>query len=146
VSVYRQARKPWRLCRKMRLGPGGEPHPHSELAALQAARPSPLSLSPTLISYDVVLFHASPLALPCSLGMTHPPAQGGPPANDWTTVGDVDQLCAVPNAPPSHDMTLFEMMSMRVSGQEHAQVGQCYKSRQTTVWNDIQSIGLYKLH
>lgn len=49
-------------------------------------------------------------------------------------------------APPSHYMEHFSMVSMKVAGQEHAQVLQCYLCHQTTSWNDIKGVGYYKHH
>lgn len=49
-------------------------------------------------------------------------------------------------APPSHYMGHFEMVSRRVAGVEHANVGQCYFCHQTTSWNDIKGVGLYDHH
>lgn len=49
-------------------------------------------------------------------------------------------------APPSHYMMHFEMVSMKVAGQEHAQVSECFKCHQTTSWNDIKGVGWYKHH
>lgn len=49
-------------------------------------------------------------------------------------------------APPSHYMMHFKMVSMKVSGQEHAQVRDCFKCHQTTSWNDIKGVGWYKHH
>lgn len=49
-------------------------------------------------------------------------------------------------APPSHYMMHFEMVSMKVARQEHAQVNQCYLCHQTTSWNDIKGVGWYKHH
>lgn len=49
-------------------------------------------------------------------------------------------------APPSHYMEHFEMVSERVAGQEHAKVNQCYLCHQTTSWNDIKGVGWYKHH
>lgn len=49
-------------------------------------------------------------------------------------------------APPSHYMEHFEMVSKRVSKQENAQVNQCYLCHQTTSWNDIKGVGFYKHH
>ncbi|MBL6748882.1 MAG: hypothetical protein ISP90_00085 [Nevskia sp.] len=49
-------------------------------------------------------------------------------------------------APPSHYMEHFKMVSMTVAGQENVQVTQCYRCHQTTAWNDIRSVGLYKHH
>ncbi len=49
-------------------------------------------------------------------------------------------------APPSHYMMHFKMISMKVAGVEHAEVNQCYLCHQTTVWNDIRGVGYYKHH
>lgn len=49
-------------------------------------------------------------------------------------------------APPSHYMEHFRMISMRVAGKPHAQVNQCYLCHQTTSWPDIQRVGWYKHH
>ena len=58
-------------------------------------------------------------------------------------------------APPSHYMTHFSMVSKRVARQEDervaqccgaAQVNQCYRCHQTTSWNDIKGVGFYKHH
>lgn len=49
-------------------------------------------------------------------------------------------------APPSHYMEHFEMVSMRVAQVEHAKVNECFVCHRTTVWNDIRGIGYYKHH
>ncbi len=59
-------------------------------------------------------------------------------------------------APPSHYMMHFDMISKKITGQEDAQVAgccggsvqvnQCYRCHQTTVWNDIIGVGYYKHH
>lgn len=51
-------------------------------------------------------------------------------------------------APPSHYMMHFEMISKKIAGQEggSAQVNQCYRCHQTTSWNDIRGVGYYKHH
>jgi hypothetical protein len=49
-------------------------------------------------------------------------------------------------APPSHYMEHFHMVSMRVAGQPHARVNQCQLCHQTTAWNDIKGVGWYKHH
>ncbi|MBB1286861.1 hypothetical protein HRH25_20940 [Flavisolibacter sp. BT320] len=49
-------------------------------------------------------------------------------------------------APPSHYMEHFEMVSMKVAEQENVVVSQCYKCHQTTSWNDIKGVGYYKHH
>jgi len=51
-------------------------------------------------------------------------------------------------APPSHYLEHFEMISKKISGQENknAIVTQCYSCHQTTAWNDIKGVGYYKHH
>jgi hypothetical protein len=49
-------------------------------------------------------------------------------------------------APPSHYMGHFHMISKRVAGQEHARVEQCYLCHQTDSWNAIRGVGWYKHH
>jgi hypothetical protein len=49
-------------------------------------------------------------------------------------------------APPSHYMGHFHMVSMKVAGKPHADVSQCHLCHQTTSWNDIQGVGRYKHH
>jgi hypothetical protein len=49
-------------------------------------------------------------------------------------------------APPSHYMEHFHMVSARVAGKPHAQVSQCFLCHQTTAWNDIKGVGWYKHH
>ncbi len=49
-------------------------------------------------------------------------------------------------APPSHYMGHFEMVSKIVAGQEHARVEQCHLCHQTDSWNEIRGVGWYKHH
>lgn len=49
-------------------------------------------------------------------------------------------------APPSHYMMHFQLISAKVARKPSAQVNQCYQCHQTTVWNDIKGAGLYKHH
>jgi len=49
-------------------------------------------------------------------------------------------------APPSHYMEHFKMVSMTVAGQMHAQVNQCYLCHKTNSFNDIRGVGWYKHH
>jgi len=49
-------------------------------------------------------------------------------------------------APPSHYMMHFKMISARVAGKPHARVDQCFQCHQTTAWNDILGAGWYKHH
>jgi hypothetical protein len=49
-------------------------------------------------------------------------------------------------APPSHYMEHFHMVSTKVAGKPRARVNQCYLCHQTTSWNDIKGVGWYKHH
>jgi hypothetical protein len=49
-------------------------------------------------------------------------------------------------APPSHYMMHFHMISARVAGRPHARVDQCFQCHQTTSGNDIKGVGWYKHH
>ncbi|MBX9846578.1 MAG: cytochrome c family protein [Xanthobacteraceae bacterium] len=49
-------------------------------------------------------------------------------------------------APPSHYMMHFEMVSKSVARQEHADVRQCYLCHQTSSFNEIKGAGWYKHH
>ncbi len=49
-------------------------------------------------------------------------------------------------APPSHYMEHFAMISMRIAQQGHAQVDQCFLCHRPTHWNDIRGTGLYDHH
>ncbi len=49
-------------------------------------------------------------------------------------------------APPSHYMEHFRMVSQPVAGEPDARVDQCYRCHQTTSWNDIRRVGWYKHH
>jgi hypothetical protein len=57
------------------------------------------------------------------------------------------QSCAqCHQAPPSHYMMHFKMVSMGVAKMEKAEVSQCFLCHQTTSWNDIKGVGFYKHH
>lgn len=49
-------------------------------------------------------------------------------------------------APPSHYMMHFQMISMGVAHMKKAEVNQCFLCHQTTSWNDIKGVGFYKHH
>lgn len=49
-------------------------------------------------------------------------------------------------APPSHYMMHFKMVSAKVAQQPQATVEQCFKCHRTTAWTDIPGIGHYKHH
>lgn len=49
-------------------------------------------------------------------------------------------------APPSHSMMHFKMVSMSAAGVAKAEVNQCFLCHQTTSWNDIKGVGYYKHH
>jgi hypothetical protein len=57
------------------------------------------------------------------------------------------QSCAqCHQAPPSHYMMHFKMISMKTAGVAKADVQQCFLCHQTTSWNDIKGVGFYKHH
>ena len=57
------------------------------------------------------------------------------------------QSCAqCHQAPPSHYMMHFKMVSMMTARMEKAEVNQCFLCHQTTSWNDIKGVGFYKHH
>jgi hypothetical protein len=59
----------------------------------------------------------------------------------------VSQSCAqCHQAPPSHYMMHFKMISMSIARMERAEVSQCFLCHQTTSWNDIKGAGFYKHH
>ena len=49
-------------------------------------------------------------------------------------------------APPSHFMEHFSMVSQKFAGKENARVDQCFECHNTTGWNDIVNVGFYKHH
>ena len=49
-------------------------------------------------------------------------------------------------APPSHYMQHFKMISAKVAGEPKAKVEECYACHQSTSWNDIKRAGWYKHH
>lgn len=49
-------------------------------------------------------------------------------------------------APPSHYMEHFKMISQGVARKPRAVVVDCFECHQTTSWNDIEGIGFYKHH
>jgi len=49
-------------------------------------------------------------------------------------------------APPSHYMKHFKMLSAKVARQPHAEVRECYTCHLTTSWPDIRGVGFYKHH
>ena len=70
----------------------------------------------------------------------------------WTIPGfrhpsPASQSCAqCHQAPPSHSMMHFKVVSMTVARMEKAEVNQCFLCHQTTSWNDIKGVGFYKHH
>lgn len=49
-------------------------------------------------------------------------------------------------APPSHYMGHFNMVSAKVARKPHADVGQCFECHRSTAWTDIPGVGYYKHH
>jgi len=59
----------------------------------------------------------------------------------------VSQSCAqCHQAPPSHYMMHFKMISMTFARVGKAEVNQCFLCHLTTSWNDIKGVGFYKHH
>lgn len=57
------------------------------------------------------------------------------------------QSCAqCHQAPPSHYMMHFKMISMTTAHVEKADVTQCFLCHRSTSWNDIKGVGFYKHH
>lgn len=66
---------------------------------------------------------------------------------DFRHPSSTSQSCAqCHQAPPSHYMMHFKMISMSIAKMEKAEVNQCFLCHQTTSWNDIKGVGLYKHH
>ena len=49
-------------------------------------------------------------------------------------------------APPSHYMMHFNMISAKVARKPRAKVDQCFECHRTTAWTDIPGVGHYKHH
>lgn len=49
-------------------------------------------------------------------------------------------------APPSHYMEHFKMLSAKVARKPQAEVSECFQCHLTTAWPDIRGIGFYKHH
>jgi hypothetical protein len=74
-------------------------------------------------------------------------AQGGWTISEFRHPSPLSTDCAqCHQAPPSHYMMHFEMVSMKVAGVMHADVAQCFLCHQTNAWNDIKGVGWYKHH
>lgn len=66
---------------------------------------------------------------------------------DFRHPSSASQSCAqCHQAPPSHYMMHFKMISMTVAHMDKAEVNQCFLCHQTTSWNDIKGTGYYKHH
>ena len=66
---------------------------------------------------------------------------------DFRHPSSASQSCSqCHQAPPSHYMMHFKMISMSVAHMEKAEVNQCFLCHQTTSWNDIKGVGFYKHH
>jgi len=66
---------------------------------------------------------------------------------DFRHPSSASQSCSqCHQAPPSHYMMHFQMMSMKIAHMEKAEVNQCFLCHQTTSWNDIKGVGFYKHH
>ena len=74
-------------------------------------------------------------------------AQGGWTIPEYRHPSELSTDCAqCHQAPPSHYMMHFQMVSMMVARVMHADVSQCFLCHQTTSWNDIKGVGWYKHH
>lgn len=74
-------------------------------------------------------------------------AQGGWTIPEFHHPSPLSTDCAqCHQAPPSHYMEHFQMVSMKIAGIEHADVSQCFLCHQTNAWNDIKGVGWYKHH
>ena len=49
-------------------------------------------------------------------------------------------------APPSHYMEHFSMISQTIAKQEHAKVNECFLCHRTDSFNDVKGVGWYKHH
>lgn len=71
---------------------------------------------------------------------------------NWRVVGYVHPAASSKDcaqchqAPPSHYMEHFAMVSKMIAGQEHAKVNECFLCHRTDSFNDIPGIGWYKHH
>ena len=72
--------------------------------------------------------------------------------NTWTVGGyrhpsPLNRECVqCHQAPPSHSMEHFSMISQTFARKPHATVNQCFECHNTTSWNDIVDVGFYKHH
>ena len=72
--------------------------------------------------------------------------------NSWTVPGyrhpsPLNRECVqCHQAPPSHSMGHFSMISQTFARKPHASVNQCFECHNTTGWNDIVDVGFYKHH
>jgi len=74
-------------------------------------------------------------------------AQGGWTIPEFRHPSSLSTDCAqCHQAPPSHYMEHFHMVSKKVAGIEHAEVSQCFLCHKTNSWNDIKGVGWYKHH
>lgn len=74
-------------------------------------------------------------------------SQGGWKIPEFRHPSSLSTDCAqCHQAPPSHYMEHFKMVSMPAARVEHADVSQCFLCHQTNSWNDIKGVGWYKHH
>lgn len=126
--------------------------------ATAASMPGHTQISPVEMTLNCATCHATkephtglfgPQCAHC-----HETQQWTIPAFQHPSSGSFD--CAqCHQAPPSHYMEHFTMVSKPVAGQTDtevaqccgpAQVSQCFRCHQTTSWNDIKGVGWYKHH
>ncbi|HKS56517.1 MAG TPA: cytochrome C [Steroidobacteraceae bacterium] len=123
---------------------------------------SPTSSHPELAPLEMTLYCVSCHATKDQhVGLFGPDCAACHATTQWTLAqfqhpsSDSVDCAQCHQAPPSHYMMHFSMVSKRVARQEdarvaqccgRAQVNQCYRCHQTTSWNDIKGVGWYKHH
>jgi hypothetical protein len=91
--------------------------------------------------------HRGLMGTSCSSCHATSAAKGGWTIPEFRHPSSLSTDCAqCHQAPPSHYMEHFHMVSMKVAGIEHAEVNQCFLCHKTNSWNDIKGVGWYKHH
>jgi hypothetical protein len=128
----------------------------SILAALGVAssRPVPHArITPRELALDCNACHANQdphrglMGSGCASCHATSAADGGWAIREFRHPSSLSTDCAhCHQAPPSHYMEHFSMVSMKVARIESADVSQCYLCHKTNSWNDIKGLGWYKHH
>jgi hypothetical protein len=123
------------------------------LARLALAPAYPRSLSPTLSPLESLLDCSNCHATKDRHGGLFGSDCGACHATPKWTLADfrhpspaLRECAQCHQAPPSHYMEHFTMVSRRVARQPGAQVRECFLCHRTTSWNDIAGVGYYKHH